>query len=95
MGCRRGSDLALLWLWHRPEATAPFGPLTWEPSYAKGVALEKTKRQKDKKRKEIWGKKLKSPCRAELYRETLQGGSSQASQKYPKGTVVYLKIRGL
>ena len=27
-------DLALLWLWHRPVAIAPIGPLAWEPPYA-------------------------------------------------------------
>jgi len=48
VGCRHGSDLALLWLWHRPAATALFRPLAWEPPYAVGVAL---KRQKDKKKK--------------------------------------------
>ena len=36
--CRCGSDL-----WHMPGATAPFQPLAWEPPYAVGVALEKTK----------------------------------------------------
>ena len=44
----RGSDLALLWLWCRSVATAPIGPLAWEPLYAMGAALEKAKRQKDK-----------------------------------------------
>ena len=39
-------DLALLWLWCRPAATAPIRPLAWEPPYATGVAL---KRQKEKK----------------------------------------------
>jgi len=39
-------DLALLWLWHRPVATAPIGPLAWEPPYAAGAAQEKAKRQK-------------------------------------------------
>ena len=47
VGRRCSSDLALLWLWRRPAATAPIQPLAWEPSYATGVAL---KRQKDKKR---------------------------------------------
>ena len=32
------------------EATAPIGPLAWEPSCAAGVAL---KREKDKKKKKI------------------------------------------
>ena len=55
VGCTRGSDPMLLWLWHRPVATAPIGPLaweppyaaeSWEPPYAAGVALEKAKSQK-------------------------------------------------
>ena len=49
VGCRRGSDPALLWLWRRPMATAPIRPLVWEPPYAVGVALEIAKRQKKKK----------------------------------------------
>ena len=46
VGRRRGSNPELLWLWRRPAATAPIGPLAWEPPYAAGVALEKAKRQK-------------------------------------------------
>ena len=30
-------DLALLWLWHRPAATAPIRPLAWEPPHATGA----------------------------------------------------------
>ena len=41
VGWRCGSDPALLWLWHRPAATAPIRPLAWEPPYATGMALEK------------------------------------------------------
>ena len=41
VGCRRGSDLALLWLWCRPAATAPNQPLAWEPPYASSEALKK------------------------------------------------------
>jgi len=44
VGCRRGSDPKLLWLSCRPVAIAPMRPLTWEPSYAAGAALEKTKK---------------------------------------------------
>ena len=40
-----GLDLALLWLWRRPAATAPIRPITWEPPCATGVTL---KRQKQK-----------------------------------------------
>ena len=53
VGCRHGSDPELLWLWCRPVATDPIGPLAWEPPYAAGVAQEKAKRQKDQKKKEI------------------------------------------
>ena len=34
-------DPALLWLWNRPAATAPTGPLAWEPPYAAGTALKR------------------------------------------------------
>ena len=44
---RHGSDLELLWLWCRPEALAPIRLLVWEPPYAVGVALEKTKKKKN------------------------------------------------
>ena len=30
VGCRCGLDPELLWLWHRPVATAPIRPLAWE-----------------------------------------------------------------
>jgi len=50
VGCRRGSDLVLLWLWCRPAATAPIRPLAWEPQYAVGAALEKAKRQTNKQK---------------------------------------------
>ena len=46
VGQRCRLDPALLWLWCRLAATAPTGPLAWEPPYAAGVAL---KRQKIKK----------------------------------------------
>ena len=40
VGRRQGSDPALCWLWCRPVATAPIGPLAWEPPCAMGAALE-------------------------------------------------------
>ena len=46
IGLRRSLDLALLWLWYRPMATALIQPLAWEPPYAVGMALEKAKGQK-------------------------------------------------
>ena len=49
VACRHGLDLALLWLWHRLEAAAPIGLLAWEPPYAMGLALEKSKKKKKKR----------------------------------------------
>ena len=49
VGHRCGSHLALLWLWCRPAAAAPFGPLAWELPYAAGAALKKIKKKKGKK----------------------------------------------
>ena len=46
VGCRHSSDPALLWLWHRLVATALIRTRAWEPPYAMGVALEKTKKKK-------------------------------------------------
>ena len=48
VGHRHGSDLALPWQWRRLEATAPIQPLAWEPQYAAGAALEKTKKDPKK-----------------------------------------------
>ena len=48
VGCRLGLDPVLLWLWHRPEATALIRPLAGETLDAAGAALEKVKRQKKK-----------------------------------------------
>ena len=45
VGHRHGSDPPLLWLWCRPEATAPIQPLAGEPPYAAGADLKKTKKK--------------------------------------------------
>ena len=52
IGRRHGSDPELLLLWQRLAATAPIGPLAWEPPYAAGAGLEKAKRQGKKKEEE-------------------------------------------
>ena len=41
VGHRPGSDLGLLWLWHRPTAVAWIWPLAWELPHAAGAALKK------------------------------------------------------
>ena len=46
VGCRCGSDLALLWLWYRLAAVAPIQSLAWELSYALGAALKRQKKIK-------------------------------------------------
>ena len=51
VGLRPDWDPVLLCLWHRPAATAPSGPLAWEPPFAAGGALKKEKRPKKKKKK--------------------------------------------
>ena len=44
VGGRCSLDLALLWLWRGPVATAPIRPLAWEPPYATEAALEMAKK---------------------------------------------------
>ena len=46
VGCRRGLDPELLWLWCRPAATAPIRPLAWEPPYAVESCPRKGKKKK-------------------------------------------------
>ena len=50
--------VAVLWLWHRPAATAPIRPLAWVPPHAAGAALDKAKtktKTKTKKKKRLHG----------------------------------------
>ena len=78
VGCRRGLDLASLWLWCGPAAAALILPLAWEPSYAVGVAL---KRQKKKRRRgkenhsavSLKNNKIKEACSAIYIIEKLSG----------------------
>ena len=51
VGCRRGLDPALLWLWHKPATTALIRPLAWESPYAAGAAQEMAKKQTNKQKK--------------------------------------------
>ena len=44
-GCRRGSDLALLWLWCRSAAVALIRPLAWESPHAVDVATKKERKK--------------------------------------------------
>ena len=58
VGHKYSSDLVLLWLWPKPAAVAPIGPLAWEPPYA---AVWPLKGQKDKKKKKRMYMKLSIP----------------------------------
>ena len=71
VGCRRGLDPTLLWLWYRLAATAPIRPLAWEPPYATGAAQDK----KDKKKIKIKKQKLGGPHLNQMWaaRKTLLG----------------------
>ena len=60
VGRRRGSDLALLWLWCRLAATAPIRPLAWEPPYAVAAAQEIAKKKKPKKQNKTKKTKTKN-----------------------------------
>ena len=51
VGRRCSLDLVLLWLWCRPAAIAPTGPLAWLPPYAMGATL-KGKKRKEKRDRE-------------------------------------------
>ena len=60
VGCRCGSALALLWLWHRPVTIALIWPVAWESPYTtgssprKGKKTKKKKKRKKKKEKPQW-----------------------------------------
>ena len=48
VGCRSGSDPALLWLRYRPAAVAPIQPLAWKTPYATGAPPPPPKKTKNK-----------------------------------------------
>ena len=50
VGRRHSLDPELLWLWCRLAATAPIGPLAWEPPYAVGTALKTQNNKKQPKK---------------------------------------------
>ena len=71
-------DPTLLWLWSRLAATAPTGPLAWEPLYAVGTALKSQKKKKKKTKKPQKKKKKKKNPKSlkkkkKILPETYQG----------------------
>ena len=55
VGCRCGSDLALLWPWCRPAAVALIISLAWETLYAVGADLKSKTKNKSKQNKPASG----------------------------------------
>ena len=53
VGCRCGSDLALMCLWYGPAAQAPIQPLARELPYTIGVAVKTKQKQKQTQRFQI------------------------------------------
>ena len=53
VGPRLSLDPALLWLWQRPAAIAPTGPLAWEPPYSVGGALKSKQQQQQQTNKPL------------------------------------------
>ena len=62
MGRRCSSDPTLLWLWHRPVATAPIRPLAWEPPYCRGSGPRNSKKTKKKKKERKKVSSQRSRC---------------------------------
>jgi len=58
-GHRCGLDLALLWLWCRPAATAPIRPLAWEPPYTEGATLKSKNKERRKWRSSLVEQEVK------------------------------------
>ena len=65
VGRRLGLDLELLWLWCRPVAIAPIGPLAWDPPYAARAAQENG--EKTKKKKVLIDKSIDAYVHIETY----------------------------
>ena len=51
VGRGHGLDPVLLWLWHRPAATAPTRPLAWERPCAASTAPKRPKQKQKQKQK--------------------------------------------
>ena len=82
VGHRHGSDLALLWFWYKPAATAPIRPQAWKPPYALGAGLKKkTKRQKNKTKQ---NKKTTPPLSSSVLEDRLEENSRIKYRERPK-----------
>ena len=78
IGCRRGLDLVLMWLWHRPTATAPIRPPSLGTSMCHGCGHKKTKAKKKKK------KGPRSQRKSQPQSHRLHGSTKQNKTKIQK-----------
>ena len=91
VGCRRGSDPELLWLWRRPVATAPIQPLAWEPPYAAGAAPRNSNNNNNNKKKQQQQKRQKTKKKIYNCKENWDGKS--LSKKNTVGEIILPKFR--
>ena len=83
VGCKRGSDPALLWLCCRLVATTPIRPLAWESPYAVGLAQEMAKRPKNKQTKSK-NKQTKTTMRLTMKEQKEKLEKKSHLQSHPK-----------
>ena len=93
VGHRCGLNLALLWLWCRPVAIAPIWPLAWEPPYAKGAALKRQKKRKEKVQHRYYRANIKVHRAVFLSRGSVDEFSSRLVQAL--GRIHFLVVLGL
>ena len=61
VGGKHGLDLALLWLWCRPAATALICPLAWELPHASGATLKRLKKKEEEEKEQQQQKQQHKP----------------------------------
>ena len=61
----------------RPAATAPIRPLAWEPPYASGAALEKTKRPKKPKQTNKKNQSIMKKCNLRYPKVLVSGETNE------------------
>ena len=68
IGCRQGSDPAVLWFCRRPAAKVLIRPLAWESPYASESSPRKGKRTKKKKKKLAIKRKMRvNECISDMW----------------------------
>ena len=77
----------MLWLWHRPVATALIHPLAWEPPYIAGVALERRKERKKVRKRKKERKKEKEREKAKIRNKKIADIFPKTIYRWPTGTL--------